>query len=165
MTTPAVVSAAASAAAAERSVTLQPSSGATTKGEAALWRACVSWGVNPMPCRLVAVATDGSVVGAAYYSLARPRAFLSALAVMPSARGQRLGKLLIAASVAHMRAAGSTAVDLHVLACDASVERHGLYTSCGFRGGDAAHGGTYTLAAIPEDYERAVLQAPRSRPE
>ena len=157
-----MISSSAHAAAAERKVKLQPSSSATAKGELALWKACVSWGVNPMPCRLVATGADGSVIGASYYNLSQPRAFLSALAVMPAARGKRLGKLLIASSVAHMRSAGCTAVDLHVLGCDASIERHGLYTSCGFRGGDPARGGTYTLAAIPADYEQQVMTAPPS---
>jgi GNAT superfamily N-acetyltransferase len=150
----------AQAFAASRGIRLQASDAATRDGEKQLWRACVSWGVNPMPCRLIAVdVATNAVVGASYYNLQQPAAFLSALAVLPSHRGQRIGKLLIAASVTHMLTENCTASSLHVLSCDASPARHALYASCGFEGGTANGGGNYTLAKIPADYEQLVLTA------
>ena len=80
-------------------IELLPSTSVTTAGEADLWRQCLSWGVTKTKCRLVAVG-DGEVVGECYYTLEK-RASLAALAVLPHARGQRLGRLLIASAVAH----------------------------------------------------------------
>ena len=91
-------------------IDLQQSSVSTKPDEAALWRRCVSWGVNPMPERLIAVdVTLGTVVGAVYYDL-RPKAFLSALAVLPGFRGKGIGKLLICAAVIHMQNSGCSNV-------------------------------------------------------
>lgn len=54
----------------------------------------MTWGVSPMPNKLIAVCAEtGTVVGASYYTTNRPVAFLSALAV----RG-------ISATVDHMQA-------------------------------------------------------------
>jgi len=111
-----------------------------------------------MPHKLIALAEDGTVVGASYYET--NRGFLSALAVLPEWRGKRIGKLLIAASVRHMHCEGLKSSSLHVLGCDAGKERHSLYTSCGFEGGDARHGGTYVLKCIPENYEELIMEAP-----
>ena len=93
----------------------------------------MSWGVNPMPHRIVAVLrTDGSstatsqgsrvVVGASYYDSGS--GFLSALAVLPDHRRKGLGKLLIAASVEDMCSlnAALRKSTLHVLGCDASPD-------------------------------------------
>ena len=143
-------------AAAAREVTIVHSSNATQASERALWRACVTWGVNPMPNRLVVIDRDGVCVGASYYD---DSGFLSALAVLPAYRGKRLGKLLIAATLGAYQRSGVTRSTLHVLGCDASVQRHGLYTSCGYHGGSAERGGTYELAAIPEDVERVIMRA------
>lgn len=121
-----VISAAAQSCAGQLGVKLVPSTSETAQGEAALWRECISWAVTKTKCRLVAVIPDGRVIAACYYTLAEPKASLSALAVMPSARGRRLGKMLIASSVAHMHAAGCTAVELRVQTCDQTPERHEL---------------------------------------
>lgn len=121
----------------------------------------MTWGVNPMPQKMVAVTDAGEVIGASYYNLEKPTAFLSALAVAPEYRGRRIGKLLIAVSVAHMLRAGCNGAELHVLGVDASLERHGLYTSCGFLGGDSARGGTYRMRLDPiGDYEGRILTGP-----
>ena len=112
-----------------------------------------------MPNKLIAVCTaTGTVVGASYYTTDKPAAFLSALAVLPEYRGKRIGKLLIAATVEHMRAEGATQASLHVLGTDASVARHGLYTSCGFLGGDSARGGNYALSTIDAAYAKRVME-------
>ena len=155
----------AKAFASARGIRLEASSPATERGEILLWKRCVTWSVNPMPCRLVAVdKKSGTVIGASYYNLKKPRAFLSALAVAPEYRGRRIGKLLIAVSVAHMLRAGCEGAELHVLGVDASVERHGLYTSCGFLGGDPARGGTYRLRMDPAgDYEARILSGPSQK--
>jgi ribosomal protein S18 acetylase RimI-like enzyme len=151
--------------AASKGVQLTVSSASTLAGESILWRRSVSWGVNPMPNKLVALdANSGEVVGASYYDTKKPNSFLSALAVLPEYRGKRIGKLLIAASVEHMRASGASGSTLHVLGCDASVERHSLYTSCGFLGGDPIRGGNYVLESISPTYAEDVLEkssAPR----
>ena len=155
----------AKAFASARGIRLESSSASTERGEILLFKRCVTWRVNPMPCRLVAVdKKSGEVIGASYYNVKKPRAFLSALAVAPEYRGRRIGKLLIACSVSHMRAAGCEAAELHVLGVDASPERHGLYTSCGFLGGDPARGGTYRLRLDPTgDYEARVLSGPSTK--
>jgi hypothetical protein len=82
-------------------VELVPSASVTTRGEADVWRQCLSWAVTKTKCRLVALC-EGQVVGCCYYTLDK-KASLAALAVLPVARGQRLGRLLIATSVAHSR--------------------------------------------------------------
>lgn len=165
------------AQAAHRGVALVPSTQATLRGEQALWRACVSWGVNPMPHKIIATAEDGAVVGASYYS---DTGFLSALAVLPAHRGRNLGRLLIAATLSDMKSRlGCRSSNLHVLKCDASPERfhaltcvchprlrwsdrHGLYTSCGYVGGDPSRGGDYLMSCIPDGVEETVMAAGRS---
>ena len=99
-----------------RNVEIVHSSAGTAAGERALWPRCVSWGVNPMPNRLVALDLGtGSVVGASYYDDA---GFLSALAVLPERRGARIGKLLIAATLGDYARRGVLASSLHVLASE-----------------------------------------------
>ena len=58
--------------------------------------------------------------------------------------------------------AGCAAVELRVQTCDASIDRHGLFTACGLRGGDPRRGGTYVLTPIPENYDMLLMRAPRS---
>ena len=125
-------------------IKLQQSSPATESGEREVWQRCVSWGVNSMPYKIIAVDTSqshtnqennqtGKVIGCSYYN---DKGFLSALAVLPEYRGKRLGKILVAATLNHM-VNGLTInvedINLHVLGCDASAERHQFYKSCGFR--------------------------------
>merc|ERR1711976_812490 len=127
----------------KRGILLVASTNETKQGERALWQKCVSWGVNPMPYKIIAIsANTKEVIGASYYNAG---GFLSALAVLHEWRGKRIGKLLIAATVEHMKSMGCINSSLHVLDCDASEARHGLYTSCGYLGGNARSGGTYYL--------------------
>lgn len=144
----------------ERFLQLLPSCSSTADGEAELFRECVSWNVDlETPHRIVAIDPgSGSIAGASYYDVEQPVALLSALAVAPKWRNWRLGKLLIVATLGHMQRSGCAGARLQVRECDASPERHGLYTSCGFEGGDPSAGGEYTLAPIPEDIEERVMQ-------
>ena len=112
-----------------------------------------------MPHKIVAVDNAASVVGASYYN---DRGFLSALAVLPDYRGRGVGRLLIAATLGDMqRRLGCMSSSLHVLGCDAGTERHGLYTSCGYSGGDPTRGGDYTMQCIADGVEEAVMAAGR----
>eukprot|EP00756_Hemistasia_phaeocysticola_P035894 Hpha_TRINITY_DN16610_c2_g5::TRINITY_DN16610_c2_g5_i1::g.179914::m.179914 len=140
-------------------------------GEDRLWRLTVSWGVSPMPNRVLAVVSDArapgdlKIIGAMYYDVRT--GFLSALAVLKEYRRLRIGKLLICGAVGHVvRGRAAKQCSLHVLGCDASVERDALYTGCGFEfagGGKevaARRGGNYVRphsGGLPsEDAEQAA---------
>ena len=75
--------------AAQRGVRIESSSPKTERSdsELELWRRSVSWGVNPMPNRILAVNEQGNCIGASYYD---DKGFLSALAVLPEYRGKRI---------------------------------------------------------------------------
>eukprot|EP01063_Lacrimia_lanifica_P027477 TRINITY_DN3864_c0_g3_i2.p1 TRINITY_DN3864_c0_g3~~TRINITY_DN3864_c0_g3_i2.p1 ORF type:complete len:171 (+),score=1.97 TRINITY_DN3864_c0_g3_i2:81-593(+) len=152
-------------------IRLCDSSPQTADGERRVWEESVSWGVNPMPCRVVVVSEmTGEVLAASYYET--ERGFLSALAVRPAYRGRGLGRLLIAGSLGHMlrtqAAQGRPCQSsLHVLGCDASAKHHGLYTSCGYHGGDEKRGGTYHLShdfarLLGDGVEQRILHAATS---
>ena len=117
-----------------------------------------------MPQKIIAVVDDQKsskvvVVGASYYN---ETGFLSALAVLPGHRGRGIGRLLIAATLGDMKnRLGCRGSHLHVLSSDASDETHGLYTSCGYRGGSPRAGGDYAMSAIPDHVEERVLGAGR----
>ena len=122
----------------------------TSAGAQALWRKCVSWGVNPMPCRILAVKR-GEVVGASYYETGR--GFLSALAVDPGHRNKGLGRLLIAATVEDMAAKGVRSPNLHVLGSDMAKSNgklKTLYESCGFKD---QGGGNFSMDRCPADLD------------
>jgi GNAT superfamily N-acetyltransferase len=148
----------------------------TEADEQALWRKSVSWGVNPMPNRIVAVQLDKNdqptpdVLGASYYNA--EIGFISAIAVDPAHRRKGIGKLLIAASVDDMCNSLNPQLrqsTLHVLGCDATPGTHKLYCDiCGYRpvSGDAnkaaTHGGDYSLDlrddAFRQQYADLVMQ-------
>jgi GNAT superfamily N-acetyltransferase len=145
-------------AAKARGVRLQASSTDTAEDELALWASCVNWRVNPMPNRIVAVSLETlAVIGASYYD---DGGFLSAVAVLPEFREQRVAKLLIAATlgdcVQRLQVTSST---LHVLGSDANTKLHTLYASVGYSGGHSECGGDYTMAAIPADIEARIMTA------
>ena len=122
----------------------------TSASAQALWRRCVSWAVNPMPCRIVAVA-QGEVVGASYYETGR--GFLSALAVDPGHRNRGLGRLLIAATVEDMAAKGVASPTLHVLSSDMTASNgklKTLYETCGFADIGA---GNFRMDAVPANMD------------
>ena len=74
-----------------------------------------------------------------------------------------MAKLMIAATLAHFRQMGLKGASLYVLTCDAGLDKHTLYTSCGFTGGNARHGGAYQLGPIPEDIEHHIMDPRQSR--
>lgn len=139
-----------------RGIVLMESTADTSLSENKLWRMCVSWGVNPMPLRLIAVENAGSgpvVVGASYFN---PTGFLSALAVHPDYRRRGIGTLLICTTLSWMHRHHLSRCWLHTLPCDASVGLHALYTRLGFHGGDAKAGGDYVLSPIPENLDEMI---------
>jgi hypothetical protein len=86
--------------------------------------------------------------------------FLSALAVLPEFREQRVAKLLIAATLGdHVQRLQVTSSTLHVLGSDANPKLHKLYASVGYSGGHSKCGGDYTMAAIPADIEARIMTA------
>ncbi len=131
-------------------VQIQESTSATEDGERKVWQRCVTWGVNPMPHKIV-VLKDENVIGCSYFD---DKGFLSALAVLPEHRNQRIGKMLVAASLWHMvngLKVDPKNVHLFVMQCDASKERDAFYKSCGFGssyGNTATHGGTYRFVGF-----------------
>ena len=124
----------------------------TSASAQALWRK--SWGyhgVNPMPCRILAVKQHGEVVGASYYET--DRGFLSSIAVDPDHRNKGLGRLLIAATVEDMAAKGVRAPNLHVLGSDMAKsggKLKTLYESCGFID---QGGGNFSMDRCPADLD------------
>ena len=84
---------------------------------------------------------------------------LSNGSLLPSASAE-MRALLMTSS--HSKAQGATGASLHVLGTDASAARHGLYTSCGFLGGDPARGGNYTLSVIGVEYAKRVMGGTRT---
>ena len=148
--------------ASSRGLTLADSSAATQRGESVLWSRsmkCVP-GANAAALRLLALDGDGVVIGASHFN---EQGIVTALAVLPEHRGNHVGKLIIAATLAHFRQTGLKEASLYVLACDAGLENHTFYTSCGFTGGNARHGGAYQLGPIPGDIEQQIMDTRQSR--
>jgi GNAT superfamily N-acetyltransferase len=116
-----------------------------------------------MPGRIVAIAPtirEGTetesieVVGASYFD--PTSGFLSALAVLPSHRGQGIGKILIAATLRDMLSKNPRLSEyhLHMMECDATPETNGLYVCCSFQfeGPEWKQGGNYRMS-IGRDFD------------